>query len=239
MIIYRCNYGSQGGSPCIVPLAAKKMTDGTKYCTECGAALDAAPASVIRPAPSTAALPQANGWFRRNPKRAVLAGIVLVLLIGLLASGLSRKENEAAVRQWMVAVGPFYQEYGKIETEFEVINQGRRTTHPEMIKAWTQLVQNLRGMQGQLNKLQPLPNAAKEDAADMTQIQKLWSELLTVELQMAQQLLQYSQQGQKPPAEFLQGTLPGLWQTKNKLFQDQQQLLTRMAARNRINAFSP
>ena len=216
----------------------QKMTDATKYCTECGAAVDTV-ADSAQAAPDPSALPQKKGWFRRNPKRAMLAGVILVLLIGLLVSGLIRKENEAAVRQWMVAVGPFYQEYGKIETEFEIVNQNRRTTHPEMIKAWGQLVQNLRGMQGQLNKLQPLPNAAREDAADMAQIQKLWSDLLSVELQLAQQLLQYSQQGQKPPAEFLQGTLPGLWQSKNKLFQDQQQLLTRMAARNRISAFSP
>ena len=189
------------------------------------------------PVPAQPDATQRSGRFSGAAILGILGGgIILFFIIAYLYTGVTGPEREATFRQWMTAAGSFYQNYFRIENEFETVNQNPQTTHPQAVQAWTRLMQGLQGMQGQLTALQPPAGAARDDAADMTRIHQLWSDLLAVEIQMGQQLLQYSRQGQRPPAEFLQGTLPRLWQTKNKQLQDQQLFLVRLAVRHRVSA---
>lgn len=220
----------------------QKVAPGAKFCEDCGAAIGQAGSAApprpparpfqVQPAPS----PGKTG----ARKKAVWIAFAAMILVAIqLISLFSGQDSNTPFLQWLAKANPFYQQYFTVINDFEAVNQNRQATRQQVIQSWEKLGQDLRALQGQLSSLKPLAGVSKEDEADMVQLHAIWSEVVAVELKITEQMVQFSRSGQRPPAQFLRTTLPGLWQTKNKLMQDQQTVLTRLFSRHQISTFSP
>lgn len=227
----------------------RQVDPAAKFCHSCGTALEPtvptrpvgntpvphrAPVAAPRPAPAR------TGRASRFGKKPVLLVAFSLLLIAAVFFSQHNGDDGAdkPFQQWMSTANPFYQQYFTVMNNFENVNQNRDATRRDVTGAWEQLVQDLRALQGKVGGLQPTPSVSQADAADMQQLQVIWKDLLAVELQISEQMLRYSRAGQRPPDAFLQRQLPAMWQARNKLMENQQQVLSRLFARHQVQAVS-
>lgn len=226
----------------------QKLAPGARFCEDCGAPVEGAfsttsPQPAAKPVQTASSpMPQVSkGWFAKRGKMFWIALAGMILLATQLVSLFSdqNNNNNTPFQQWLVKANPFYQQYFTVMGNFEAVNQNQQAARQQVTQAWEKLAQDLRGLQGQLHNLKPPPGVSKEDEADMVQLYSIWTELVAMELKMTEQMAQLSRSGQRPPAQFLRTTLPGMWQSRNKLMQDQQIVLTRLFSRHQVNAIGP
>ena len=234
-----------------------QLNANSKFCPECGKGVDgaaapgqppggapqsfrqgsAAPAGPGRPPYSTQPRPgdqlAAGNWFGRYRKLAITCGIVLlVLAIGFFYSGSSSKDADLAYQQWTNDMGPLLQEYSRIEKDFYDVTKNPRVTFPDVINAFGRMAQQYQGLKDRVDKLQIPPKASKEDASDMAQIKKTWSDLLGVEAQITQKQQMINQQGDNKAMQEFEPILSQFNQLRMKTRQDIGQVMNKMASRH-------
>ena len=218
-----------------------KLNSNSKFCPECGKGVDGASGQVQTPPQTFSPHPQprpvdrlaAGSWFSRNRKLAITGGIVLlVLATGFFFSGSSAKDADLAYQQWSSDMGPLLQEYGRIEKDFYDVTKNPRVTFPDVINAFGRMAQQYQGLKDRVDKLQIPPKASKEDAADMAQIKKTWSDLLGVEAQITLKQQMINQQGDNKAMQEFEPILTQFNQLRMKTRQDIGQVMNRVAARH-------
>lgn len=221
----------------------RQVAHAAKFCHSCGAALEpTVPARPMGnpPVPPRMPAPARDGGASRfGKKSALLVAFALLLMAAVFFTQYSGGGGgDTAFQQWLSTANPFYKQYFTVMNNFESVNQNRDATRRDVTGAWERLVQDLRALQGQVGGLRPTPATSPADAADMQQLHVIWNDLLAVELQISEQMLRYSRAGQRPPDAFLQRQLPAMWQARNKLMDNQQQVLNRLFARHQVQAVS-